>query len=225
MLAEHARQLRYALDSFAKSHRSFVEESVTAAGEMLEYQERFLKTQEAKAAEGKEQPLTLQKDQLAESRTKVNLAVALAPADDGRIPKLRARWTDLEKRDAAIRKARVAHTRITPDRYTGRDLKELKAKAEHIVTEAISGPKVLRITVISADWKEESVLEHTDTTRTALRFRTTRSVTAQVAAKVGAEVKLLTLDISKDRQSDGSWGALYGHVMFTDPMLEENVGK
>ncbi len=224
-LAEYARQLRYALESFAKSHQSFVEESVASAGELLEQQDRFLKTQEAKPPGGKEPLLTLQKDQLSESRAKINLAAALAPASDGRIEGMRKRLTDIERRDEAIRKARVASTRLTADRYSGQDLKQLKSKAEAIVMVAIPAAKILRVTIIRPDWKEESVIEPTDTTRTALRFRTTRSVTAQVAARAGAEVKLHTLDISKDRQSDGSWGALYGHIMFTDPILEENVMK
>ncbi len=225
MLAEHARQLQYALKSFAESHQAFVEESVKAAEEQLAQQDRFVKTQESKTAGGAEPPLTLQKDQLGDSHAKIDLAAALVAADDARIKALRARLADIERRDAAIRKARVAHTRLTPDRYSGRDLKELKGKAEGIVEEAIKGAKVLRATIISQDWKEESVIEPTDTTHTALRFRTTRSVTAQVAAKAGGEVKLYTLDISKDRRSDGSWGALYGHIMFTDPILEENVNK
>jgi hypothetical protein len=67
------------------------------------------------------------------------------------------------------------------------------------------------------------VIEATDTTHTALRYRTTRSVTAQVAAKRSGAVQLHTLDLSQDRQSDGAWGPLYGHIMFTDAMLEKNV--
>ena len=67
------------------------------------------------------------------------------------------------------------------------------------------------------------MLEPTDTTHTALRYRTTRSVTAQVAAKLADKVQLHTLDLSKDLQAGGSWWPVYGHIMFTDAMLEQNV--
>ena len=48
-------------------------------------------------------------------------------------------------------------------------------------------------------------------------------MTAQVAARYNANAKLYTLDLSQDRLSGGGWAATKGHVMFTDPMLEENV--
>ena len=59
----------------------------------------------------------------------------------------------------------------------------------------------------------------------SIRRRVTRSVSAQVAAKQGGVVQLYTVHVAKDKKSDGSWGALHGHIMFTDPMLEQHVGK
>lgn len=223
-LAESVRQLRYALKSFADSHRSFVEESLREATGQLDQLEGFLKEQEPKAAAGGD-ALPLEKSQVSTARARVELAAALVAAYDERVAALRGRLAGVERRDGALRKARVAQTRLIADRYSGGDLKELKGKAEQIVTAAQSGATVLRTTIISPDWKEESVIEATDTTHTALRFRTTRSVTAQVAARTQGEVKLHTVDLSRDRQANGSWGALYGHIMFTDPMLEENVRR
>ena len=77
----------------------------------------------------------------------------------------------------------------------------------------------------SADWAAESVIEWTDTTQSALRHRVTRAVSAQVAGKSGDATTLYTLHIAKDRRTDGSWGPLHGHIMFKDPILEENVQK
>jgi hypothetical protein len=48
-------------------------------------------------------------------------------------------------------------------------------------------------------------------------------VTAQVGAIKGAEAFLFTVDVSQDRKADGTWGELYGHVMFKDPILEKNI--
>jgi len=73
-------------------------------------------------------------------------------------------------------------------------------------------------------WKEESVVEWTDTTRTALRYRNTRSMTAHTAAKApDGKVYLHAVHLACDRQSDGSWGPLYGHIMWSDWMAEKNV--
>ena len=67
------------------------------------------------------------------------------------------------------------------------------------------------------------MIESTDTTHAGLRFRTTRSVTAQVAAQQGDKVLLHTLDLSKDLQTGGAWGPVYGRILFSDPMLAKNM--
>ena len=47
--------------------------------------------------------------------------------------------------------------------------------------------------------------------------------TAQIAGKRESGVFLYTIHVAQDQQADGSWGAYYGHVMFTDAILEEKV--
>ena len=218
-LAEAQRQLQYAVQTFQASYKEHVERCLQDAERSAGEIDSFLKRQESAAA----QAIPLEKSQLGQLRQKIDAAEGVAEPGNARVTALRSQFSALEKRDAALRQAHIEQTRMTPDRYAGGDLSQLKQRAERIVTEKTPGAKVLRTTVISADWKEESVIEPTDTTHTALRFRTTRSVTAQVAAKQGDKVLLHTLDLSKDLQADGSWGSVYGHIMFSDPMIEKNV--
>jgi hypothetical protein len=116
---------------------------------------------------------------------------------------------------------------MVADKFTGVEASDIKDKANSLVKEKHSSAKVLRTTVISDEWKEETVQEWTDTTKTALRWRTTRAVTAQVAAKIDEEVRLFTIYIAKNKQSDGTWGHLFGnlHSDKGDLMLEKNVNK
>ena len=112
------------------------------------------------------------------------------------------------------------------DQYKGDDSDDLRTKAAAIVLDKFAQSKKLRITLFAKDWKEESVLEWTDTTRTTLRHRTTRSMTAQVAAKgTEGKVYLHSVHLASDRSTDGNWGPLYGHVMWSDWMIEKNVDK
>ena len=55
--------------------------------------------------------------------------------------------------------------------------------------------------------------------------RTGMLVTTQWLADNLGDPDLVIIHVGKDRRTDGSWGDLYGHVMFTDPILEENVAK
>ncbi|HPF98536.1 MAG TPA: hypothetical protein PLE77_00610 [Kiritimatiellia bacterium] len=218
-LAEAERQLRYAVKSFDESYKSHIERAVQDAERRAGEIDTFLKRQEAAAG----QAILLEKDQLGELQKKIDEAGGLAGIADARVSALRSMFSGLQKRDAALRQARVEQTRMTADRYTSEDLAQLKQRAEAITRESLANANILRTTITSAGWKEESVIEPTDTTHTALRFRTTRSVTAQVAAKQGDKVQLHTLDLSKDLQAGGAWGPVYGHIMFSDPMLEKNV--
>ena len=104
------------------------------------------------------------------------------------------------------------------------DLKELRKMAEKIVAKDKPGAKILRVSVYKDEWEEERVLEPTDSTSTAIRYRVTRSINAQVAVKLSGEVSLDTLHIAKDQKGSG-WGQLYGHIMYSDPMAEKNVKK
>jgi len=53
------------------------------------------------------------------------------------------------------------------DNFGGSELDSLRQKAEEVLGKAKTGLKILCTTVISPDWKEESVIEWSDTTRSA----------------------------------------------------------
>ena len=217
------KDLQYSLKSFAESHQSMSESHFQQAQQKLDHAAQWLERENA-ADDGKSQPKLLHKSILPEIERLVASAESAAP-DDPRIPKMKAQLQDLRKQDAEVRKKRIARTFMTPDKFDGSELGDIKERAQKALKEKYPGAKILRTTVISEDWKEERVLEHTDTTKTAIRYRVTRSVSAQIAAKDGGQVELYTMYVGKDQRSDGSWEPLKSHVMFEDPMLEENVER
>jgi hypothetical protein len=223
-LQEVVQNLERDMQQFVKSCASYMDEDLRTAEQKLKEAESFIAAQEAKAA-AKEPVIPISKDQLMRIVEVLDRAAGLAKKDDARLASLRGKLEELGQRDAKLRAASVADTRMIADKYKGPDAEEIKQKAGEFLKKAQPEAQILRATVISPDWKEESVVEYTDTTQTALRHRVTRSVTAQIAGKKGAEAFLYTLYVGKDRRTDGSWGELCGHVMFTDPMLEENVSK
>lgn len=145
-------------------------------------------------------------------------------AGDAKLAALREKMALIEKTDQNNRAIRAERTFMQPDRYKGSDADALREKAKDIVKE--KSASILRVTLPADDWKEEKVWEWTDTTKTASRYRVTKSMTAQVAAK-GADGKayLHSVHLASDRKSDGGWGALYGHIMWSDWMAEGNVDK
>ncbi|MCB2189807.1 MAG: hypothetical protein KQJ78_25620 [Deltaproteobacteria bacterium] len=154
------------------------------------------------------------------------VTAALGESDPKR-KEIQAEFDALVAKDQENRRIRKERTFMTPDRYTGGDMDELKKKAETLVkNDKKDGGDPLRCTIISENWQEQTVEEWTDTTKTAWRRRTTRSITAQVAAKTSDGARLITVALAKDKQSDGSWSALYGNLhQYFDPMLESNVNK
>ena len=218
------RDIEYGLKTFEESSKSMAELKVKEAGRQIDYIITWL-NKEAEKIGSKEMPLTMNKMTFESARRELDGATSLLGEEEARVKALEAKYREALVLDAKLAKVRVGQTRMIPDKFGGPELVALKKKAEEVLEGAKSGVKILRTTVISSDWKEESVIEWTDTTRSTLRHRVTRSVSAQAAGKSGGETTLYTLHIAKDRRTDGSWGALRGHIMFEDPILEENVGK
>jgi hypothetical protein len=143
---------------------------------------------------------------------------------DAKLATLKEKIAQIEQTDKKNRIIRAERTFMEPDRYKGSDADELRKKVNDIVKE--KSYSILRITLRAMDWKEEEVLEWTDTTKTTARYRITKSMTAQAAAKGDDDkVYLHSVHLASDRKSDGSWGPLYGHIMWSDWMVEENVNK
>lgn len=218
------KDLAYALDTFSKGYKASVEGFFKKAEEKLDQAAQWLAKEETKD-DGKKQPLLLQKDIIPDIRRMIATAAAAVPEGDSRVAALNKKLVGIEKRAEKLHEFRKERTFMTPDKFKGKELGEIKSKAAKFLKKEHSDAKVLRTTVISNDWKEERVLEHTDTTKTAVQYRITHSVTAQIGGKRGNDVFLYTIYVAKDKRTDGSWGKLYGHVMFTDPMLEKNVKK
>ena len=145
-------------------------------------------------------------------------------ADDPALIRIKEKQAKMLKLDQEHRQVRAQRNFVRPEIYKGKDLKELRTIAEQIVKKKLPGAKILRVSIYKDDWKEERVLESTDSTNTAIRYRVTRMINAQVAAKLNGKVTLNTLHIAKDQQGS-DWGKLYGHIMYTDPMVEANVKK
>ncbi len=223
-LEEAEKKLTYAIDTFRQQYQ----ESVNAMG-----QEARQKLDEALAFQTqdvqwkndeKKKPLLMPADQIKQIEDRIAVVAKVQP-DSPDLSSLKEGFGKLQQENENRRKIFVERTLMTADKYTGGDLEQLRGKAREIVTKAFPDATILRVTVHVPDWQEEDVIESTDTTHTALRHRITRSLAAQVAGKRGSEVSLYTVHIAKDKQSDGSWGSLYGHIMYTDAMLEKNVNR
>ncbi len=147
-------------------------------------------------------------------------------SDDAKLATLKQKLGQIKEQDQKNRAVRAERTYMNADRFEGEGIDELRQKVEEIVKEKSASGKALRITLPAGNWQEESVLEWTDTTRTELRYRITRFMTAQAAAKgADGKVYLHGVHLANDRNSDGSWGPLHGHIMWSDWMAEANVSK
>lgn len=220
------KDLVRALKGFEEGYQETLERFARRISEPLDRAEQWLTDQEAKAqSEGEKKPVYLHRNVIQEITNGI-LALDVATAgEDSRLQAFNERLANIEKRAEKLRKLGVERTVMIPDKFKGQEIDTLKTKAAEFLHKEYSDANVLRTTIISDDWTEERVWEYTDTTKTAVRYRITQSVTAQIAGKRGNEVFLYTIHIARDQRSDGSWGELYGHVMFIDPMLEENVNK
>ena len=223
-LAQIAKSLEYDLKTFEESTQNGAREKLNQAVQILDHALMRTARETKKIGTGK-LPLPISKMEIERARRAIDIAGHVLPSSDPAMRDAEAKYAALIEGDAKICKARIAETRMIADRFKGKGDGDIRKTAESIVSQKKAGAKLLRTTIVSPDWKEENVVEWTDTTRTALRHRITRYVSAQVAAKVGGDTKIFTVHVARNRQSGGGWTDLYGHIMFEDPILEENVKK
>ncbi|MEW6744673.1 MAG: hypothetical protein AB1486_18105 [Planctomycetota bacterium] len=165
-------------------------------------------------------------DELLEEASRSIAELASYATDHPALGSLRAEHSRLMAENRERRRVNKALTLVKTDRYKGKDAAELKKFAESLVPKDHPGAQVLRLTIFTEDWKEETVIEWTDTTRTALRKRTTRTLMFCTAFKDKDGVFRDFGYLNQNLKSDGSWGPTYGHLTkFRSPMLEENVAK
>lgn len=223
-LKQIVKNVEYQISSFQTSYADMGNLYLNESGEKIRHLLSRIQ-EEGKKLDAGGSPNFMSAFAFQDARASLDKAVRLIGADDARVAKLEADYAEALAGNQKLIRARIADTRMIPDKFGGSEKGDIKKTAESALKQKYPDATILRTTVITPDWQEENVVEWTDTTKTALRHRVTHSVSAQIAGKRGGDVKLYTLHVAKDRRSDGGWGALHGHVMFEDPMLEENVSK
>jgi hypothetical protein len=223
-LDEIDRKLGESIAEFRKSMLDYGIQILKEVEESVGHARRYQEEQEAKRQKGEAFNLQ-QKDILPNLREKLSGADIYFPKESQEAKALLKQIEELEKVDGDHRKQRVADTRMRPEKYTGADKADIEKLAREITEKDVPNAKILRVAVVWSEWREEARYEYTDTTRTALRYRVTRRVVVETAAKGADGCFLLTLHIEKERLTDGTWSKPSGHVMHSDAILEENVNK
>lgn len=196
------------------------------AGERLDQLLKHLESDNGWKSDESVKPPVLMERAIEPLRKAVADYASTVGESDARLRELRAKLAKIDARNAELREVCAKRTFQLGDAYAGADLASLKEKAKAVAAEAHPGAKLHEVTVPSADWAVEEAIEFTDTSRTALRHRVTRSVRAQVSL-VGAtgEVLLQEVYLGQDQQPGGGWGTLKGHTTWADAMARENLGK
>jgi hypothetical protein len=164
-------------------------------------------------------------EMIEEARAAVDDLAQYVPGDPG-VARLREGVEAVTRENTERRKAGAALTFLRREAYQGGDAEALRAAAKQRVPVDHEGAEALRVTIFTPSWKEETVTEWTDTTRSALRVRTTRTLMFTVAFRTKDGVFRDVGYLDQDRTADGSWGPTYAPLAkFRAPMPEANVEK
>jgi hypothetical protein len=210
------RQAEYDIKVSIMNHEESRNRIPTRASEKLEEAIKWMK--ERKSGE---MLLSLDREQRNTIDLYVNNSNKLFPNTD-RIKQLNTRKAELDKMIEAADKSILENRMMKPSQYTGGDSGELMNMAKSIVLKTNPDASILKVNITSKDWIRESVLEWTDTTRSALQRRVTDGIYAQVSAKLGGDCYLFTLFLNRD-DIGGKKRPLTGHVMYKERILEKNA--
>ena len=221
-LQRYALDIETALRRFGVSCLQHADQELADVDGDIQRLEQFVRVQEEHLS--LQQPIEfLDRDELRQLDARIARAARLVRGDDFCLLDLRQRFADLQRHDARLRLAGAADTRMKPDVYTGADAIALRQAAARSIQLRQPSLRVLRVALTSPAWREETVVEWGDYNRQKLKQGVIRSLSAQVAARQGEDIRLFTVDLRQVRLPSGRWGPLDGRILFVDPMLEKNL--
>ena len=222
LLLETEKEIELRLGQFSSALRNLGNSALGGARTQLDWGKKLIEENMPKAKKGEDFHL-LGRDVLARIQSSIDSAAVFLPADDEGLSAARSDMETLMKEADALRELRVEKIRMLPDRFSGPDEAEIRAAAEEGVLKEHPETSLLRMNIISAEWKNDWRFQ--EGADRIVRLVMTRQVSVQAALKKGDDVLLLTVGVYSRSLPDWSWGPLKGYVMFTDKMLEENVEK
>lgn len=141
--------------------------------------------------------------------------------EEGQWSAVQKAMDQLRAKSGANRKERAKLITVLPDPYSGEDAGQIKAWSEDLAGSRPGEIKILKTVVTKDDWEERSLWEDYAGDQ---RFVTRRQIFTQVAVREGDSVLLHSIAVNKELRSDGTWSGLKGNIMWSEEMLEDNVG-
>jgi hypothetical protein len=221
-LENAAKELAELLAKAPENRKKSAENLLNKAVETLQRAKRFLGDESWKTDKTKT-PIDWSNESMQELARPVDAYAMIVPPDDKRLAALRKEFALIQKFNRERREAGIDRVRMKAEKYKGKDKDALVAKAKQALAAKHQDAKALATSVISKDWKIEKVVEFTDTSRSEIHLRVTRSVSVQIIGRLGENTYLYTLYAGQTRKKDGSWGPIKSHLMYTDRMLAKNV--
>ncbi len=223
-LQQVAVDIEDALKRFGLSCIEHANDDLVEAQQSLQEFEQFVRAQDKRMATAEPIEL-LDRDRLRQVEATILRAARLVRPDDPCLVDVRQRLAVLKRNDARLRAARAADTLMLADGYAGPDAVALKQVAGRTAMDAQPGIRVLKVSLVSPDWRTESFVEWSDFDQTVLQPRVEQTMTAHVAVQYNAETRRYTVALRQSRLPSGRWGPVSGEVLFVDPMLLDNVNR
>lgn len=118
---------------------------------------------------------------------------------------------------------RSSKTSIKPEAVSTEEAAEPTKSAIESLLKKYPDAKSLKTSMIR-NWESKKIEEWADSTKTQWIARDFNETTVQVAAELNdGTCKLFTINVEKDKNSDGSFGQIRSHIMFEELMAKETI--
>ncbi len=118
---------------------------------------------------------------------------------------------------------RSSKTSIKPEAVSAEEAEEPTKAALEALLKKYPDAKSLKTSMIK-NWESKKIEEWADSTKTQWIVRNFNETTVQIAAELNdGTCKLFTLNVEKDKNSDGSFGQIRSHIMFEELMAKETL--
>lgn len=168
--------------------------------------------------EGK--PSFMSPKSVAETEEFLERFLPLFPSGGPENTRLTALWDRVLARNEVNKKERATKIFMRDDVYQGEDAARIKEQIETLAHESNAGARIVTTRVTSPEWKELSLWEDYAGTP---RFVVRGEISGQSIVRIDDVARLVSVRVTREKKSDGTWSRLTGNVMSIEEIAAENI--
>jgi hypothetical protein len=221
-LESMARDIKSRIDTFKGNLTQTITAMATEIVGSIDDRIDFLNLDTAWKNDPDQKPYVVGKNEMEAFQLRIDELRPLYDDNRGAMESMNNAMSKLSDMNAKRKEELAKRVTMKPEVITGSDAHEPVDAAMSALSKAYPGFQPIKIAV-TRQWENKRIEQWADNTRSQWIVKNISETTVQIAAELeGSVCKLFTMHVEKNKNSDGTFGAISSHIMFEDEAVSSN---